>query len=176
MEVKDASLLYTLATLMITFAGFSSLLLALRPAAGAKLSRLDRYIAKTVITYVCVLTAAALTPALLALYDVPDEWIWRISGVLFAVPMLSLQASYPYRRRKAVGSGPPAAIWAIFVVLGSLVTLTMLGCIVLGLQYSAAVYITALTIDFFTVIYGYLAALDIVMQQPIEASDHPAPR
>jgi hypothetical protein len=82
--------------------------------------------------------------------------------------MLSLQASYPYRRRKAVGSAPPPAIWAIFVVLGSLVTLTMLSYIVLGLQYSAAVYITALTIDFFTVIYGYLAALDIVMQQPID--------
>ena len=35
MEVKGATFLYTLATLMITFAGFSALLLAVRPAAGA---------------------------------------------------------------------------------------------------------------------------------------------
>ena len=50
MDFKGATYLYTLATLMITFAGFSALLLALRPAAGASLSRLDRYLAKTVMT------------------------------------------------------------------------------------------------------------------------------
>ena len=57
MEFKGATLLYTLAGLMITFAGFSALLLFVRPAAGAKLSLLDRYLAKTVMTYVFVLTA-----------------------------------------------------------------------------------------------------------------------
>jgi hypothetical protein len=176
MEVKNATLLYTLAGLMITFAGFSSLLLILRPAAGAKLSLLDRYLAKTVMTYIFVLTAGALLPALLALYDIREEWIWRGSGVLFALPMLSLQVTYPRRRRKAVGKGPPLAIFAVFVVFGSAVTLAMLGYISVGLPYSAAVYITALTIDFFTVIFGYLAALDIVMQQPMEASERPAPR
>jgi hypothetical protein len=77
MEVKGATLLYTLAGLMITFAGFSTLLLALRPAAGARLSLLDRYLAKTVMTHIFVLTAAALLPALLALYDIPEKWIWR---------------------------------------------------------------------------------------------------
>ena len=80
MEVKGATLLYTLAGLMITFAGFSSLLLVLRQAAGAKVSLLDRYLARTVMTYVFVLAAAALLPALLALYDIREDWIWRISG------------------------------------------------------------------------------------------------
>jgi hypothetical protein len=41
-EVKGATLLYTLAGLMITFAGFSALLLAVRPAAGAGLSLLGK--------------------------------------------------------------------------------------------------------------------------------------
>ena len=103
MDFKGASLLYTLAGLMITFAGFSTLLLALRPAAGAKLSLLDRYLAKTVMTYIFVLTAGALLPGLLALFDVPEDWIWRGSGVLFGLPMLSLQITYPRRRRKTVG-------------------------------------------------------------------------
>jgi hypothetical protein len=52
LEVKGASFLYTLAGLMITFAGFSTLLLTLRPAAGARLSLLDRNLAKTVMTYI----------------------------------------------------------------------------------------------------------------------------
>ncbi len=175
MEVKGATLLYTLAGLMITFAGFSSLLLVLRQAAGARVSLLDRYLAKTVMTYIFVLTAAALLPALFALYDIGEMWIWRGSGVLFALPMLSLQVTYPRRRRKAVGQGPPPVIFAVFVVFGSAVTLAMLGYIIAGLQYSAAAYITALTIDFFTVIFGFVNALDIIMLQPMEVSERPAP-
>ena len=167
MEFKGASFLYTLAGLMITFAGFSALLLAIRPAAGARLSQLDSYLAKTVMTYIFVLTAAALLPALFALYDVPDKWIWRGSAVLFALPMLSLQITYPRRRRKAVGEGPPRAVFAVFVVFGSAVTLAMLGYVLAGLQYSAAAYITALTIDFFTVIFGYVIAVNVIMQHPL---------
>ena len=172
MEVKGATLLYTLAGLMITFAGFSALLFVLRQAAGARLSLLDRFIAKTVMTYIFVLTAAALLPALFALYDIQGQWIWRGSGVLFAVPMLSLQVTYPYRRRKVAADGPPPAIFAVFVVFGSAVTLAMLGYVLAGLRYSAAAYITALTIDFFTVVFGFVAALDILMQQ--EEPERPA--
>jgi len=174
MEDKAATFLYSLAGLMITFAGFSALLLALRPAAGAKLSLLDRYLAKTVMTYIFVLTAAALLPGIFALYNLPEKWIWRGSALLFALPMLSLQVTYPRRRRKAVGNGPPPAVFAVFVVLGSVVTLAMLGYVMDGRPYSAAAYITALTIDFFTVIFGFLIALDVIMQQPMEEAERPA--
>jgi hypothetical protein len=170
MEVEGATLLYTLAGLMITFAGFSTLLLAVRPASGARLSLLDRYLAKTVMTYIFVLTAGALLPLLLALYDIEEKWIWRCSAVLFALPMLSLQVTYPYRRRKVIGDGPPRAILAVFVVLGSIVTLAMLGYSLAGLRHSAAVYITV-----FTVVFGFLIALDVIMQQPLDASERPMP-
>jgi hypothetical protein len=173
MEVKGATFLYTLAGMMITFAGFSALLLGLRQAAGARLSLLDRYLARTVMTYIFVLTAAALLPALLALYDVQEKWIWRDSAVLFGLPMLSLQVTYPRRRRKVVGKGPPPAIFTVFVVLGSAVTLAMLGYVLADLPYSAAVYITALTIDFFTVAFAFVTALDVIMQEQMEASGRP---
>jgi len=176
MDVKGAAFLHTLAGLTVTFAGLTALLLILRQAAGATASALDRYIAKTVMTYMFVLTAGALLPPLLALYDFPDAWIWRGSGALFGLPMLALQATYPMRRRKAVGSGPPPTILAVFVVLGSAATLAMLGAMAAGLPYGAAVYMTALTIDFFTVIFGFVAALDIIMLQPIETPERPAAR
>ncbi len=51
----------------------------------------------------------------------------------------------------------------------------MLGYVLAGLEYSAAVYITALTIDFFTVVFGFMIALDVIMDQPLEVSDRPAP-
>ncbi len=176
MELKEAGLLYTLAGLMITFSGFSALLLVLRPATGARLSLLDRYLARTVMTHIFVLMAAALLPALFALYDIQEDWIWRSSAVLFALPMLSLQVTYPRRRRKVVGKAPPPAILAVFVVLGAAVTLAMLGYVLAGFPYGAAAYITALTIDFFTVVFAFVIALDVIMQQPTEVPERPAQR
>lgn len=174
MEVKGAAVLYTLAGLMITFAGFSVLLLTIRQAAGARVSLLDRYLAKTVMTYIFVLAAGALLPPLFALYDIPENWVWRGACVIFALPMLSLQVTYPYRRRRAIGKAPPFPIFAVFVVLGSAVTLTMLVYILAGLPYSGAVYVTGLAVDFFTVIFGFLNALDIVMLQPMEVAASPS--
>ena len=46
----------------------------------------------------------------------------------------------------------------------------MLVYLLLDARYSAAVYITALSIDFFTVVFGFLNALDIIMQQPMDES------
>jgi hypothetical protein len=94
------------------------------------------------MTHIFVLTAAALLPALFTLYGLQEKWVWRSSAVLFALPMLYLQVTYPRRRRKVVGNGPPPAVFAVFVVLGSVVTLAMLGYVLDGVQYSAAAYIT----------------------------------
>ena len=166
MEIKGATLLYTLAALMITFAGFSALLFVIRQAAGAKLSLLDRFIVRNVLTYTFLLTGAALLPALFALYGLEETWIWRISGLLFAIPLLCLQTTYPARRLRVVGQRPPFPIFAVFVVLSSAVTFGMLVYVLVGVQYAAAVYITALTVDFFAGIFGFVNALDIIMQQP----------
>ena len=97
------------------------------------------------------------------------------ASVLFALPMLYLQVTYPRRRRKVAGKGPPPAIFAVFVVFGSVVTLAMLGYVLDGLPYSAAAYITALMIDFFTVAFAFVVALDVIMQQPMEVPEPPAP-
>lgn len=168
MEVKGAVLLYTMAGLMVTFAGFSALLLAIRQAAGGRLSDLDRYLAKTALTQLFVLTAGALLPPLIALYDVSESWIWRASAVLFALPILFLLLSYPHRRRKAVGKGPPPAVLIVFVVFGSAVIVAMLAYVLDGLQYSAAAYATALAVNFFTTAFAFVSALDVIMQQPVD--------
>jgi hypothetical protein len=170
-EVKGAILLYTLAGLMVTFAGFSALLLAIRQAAGARLSVLDRFLAKTVLTNLFVLTAAALLPPLLGLYGLPEAWLWRIASVLFGLPMLLLLWSYPHRRRKAVGMGPPLVIFAVFVVIGSAVTAAMGVCVWAGILDAAATYITALTVNLFTTAFAFVTALDVIMAQPVDDSN-----
>jgi hypothetical protein len=51
----------------------------------------------------------------------------------------------------------------------------MLGYVLQGVRYCAAAYTTALTIDFFTVVFGFVTALDVIMQQPMEVPERPAP-
>ena len=92
--------MYTLAGLMITFAGFSALLLALRPLAGASLSLLDRYLAKTVMTHIFVLTAGALVPAvvLLGLQSLTKLLIFgAVLQVLLSMWILPTSTLYLYR-------------------------------------------------------------------------------
>jgi len=88
--------------------------------------------------------------------------------------MPSLQVTYPRRRRKVVGKVPPLPVFAVLVVLGSAVTLAMLVYVLGDCQYIAAAYIAALTIDFFTLAFAFLIALDVIMQQPVEVSERPA--
>ena len=74
-----------------------------------------------------------------SLYGVSETWLWRFSVVVFALPILSLLLTYPHRRRKAVGKGPPPIVFAVFVVLGSVATLAMLAWILAGLSHQPAV-------------------------------------
>jgi hypothetical protein len=167
-EVKGAVLLYTLAGLCVTFAGFSALLLAIRQAAGARSSVLDRYLAKTVLIHLFLLTAGALLPPLLALFDIADAALWKISAVLFGLPMLAHLLTFPHRRRKAVGKGPPPLVLAIYIGLGSAVIVAMLVYVLCGFRYETAAYVTALVVNFFTLAFAFVTALDVVMQEPVE--------
>jgi hypothetical protein len=99
-----------MAGLMVTFAGFSAILLGVRQAVGARLSVLDRYLVRTVPVHLFSLTAAALLPPLLSLYDIPEAAVWKIAAAAFGLPMLHLLLTYPQRRRKVVGGPPPAIV------------------------------------------------------------------
>ena len=103
MEVKGATFLYALAALLITLAGFSALLLSIRQMAGARLSLFDRFVVRTILIHLFILTGGALLPPILGLWNVSEAWLWRVAALCFAIPMLVLLLTYSHRRRKAVG-------------------------------------------------------------------------
>jgi hypothetical protein len=168
MEFKGASFLYTLAGLMVTFAGFSALLLIIRQAAGARLSALDRFLARTVVGHLFVLTAGALLPALLDLYDIPQAWVWKASAVLFGLPMLALLVTYPRRRMAATGKPPPPLVRTTLVWLGSMSLVATIVYVLGNFGHAAAVYVTALTINFFTHALSFVIALEVILRQPTD--------
>lgn len=168
MEFPGASLLYTLATLMVTFAGFSALLLMIRQAAGAQLSPLDRFLTRTVVGNLFVLTAGALLPPLLQLYGLADVWVWRASAILFGIPYLAILLTFPHRRVAATGHRPPPFVQATFIWLGSASLVAMIVYVLANLGHSAAVYMTALALNFFTLALAFVIALEVILAQPVD--------
>jgi hypothetical protein len=165
LDIQGTGVLFTLAEIMVTFAGFSTLLVSVRQVAGAPLSALDRLLARMVLVHLMVLTGGALLPSLLALFDMPEASIWPVAAVIFAVPKLLLLFSYPYRRRKAVGQNAPLVFYVVFVGLGSLVVVAMLITILGGFKHAAAAYVTALVLNFFICAFAFVMALDVIMRQ-----------
>jgi hypothetical protein len=165
MEVKGATLLYTLATLMVTFAGFAALLLAVRQSAGAGLSALDRFLARTVVGHFFWMAGGALFPPLLSLYDISEPLVWKVSALAFGLPMLALLLTFPRRRLAATGQAAPPIILAIFVGLGSVSLVAMIGYVFGNLAHPAAAYVSALTINFLTHAFAFVIALEVILRQ-----------
>jgi hypothetical protein len=170
MELKGVGFLYTLATLMVTFAGFSALLLIIRQSAGARLSALDRFLTRTVVGHLFVLTAGALLPALLDLYGIPDAAVWMASAVIFGLPYLALLLTFPRRRIAVTGKPPPPLVLATFIWLGAASLIAMFVYVFGNFPHKAAAYITALTVNFFTLALSFVIALEVILGQPNEVA------
>jgi hypothetical protein len=164
-EVKGAALLYTLATLAVTFAGFAALLLIIRQSAGGGLSPLDRFFARTVVGHFFWLAAGAIFPPLLALYDLSEPMVWKASALLFGLPMLALLLSFPHRRRAATGQPVPQRILIVMVVAGALSVAAMIAMVLTNVAVPSAVYATAIVINFLTHVFAFITALEVILQQ-----------
>jgi hypothetical protein len=168
-EVKGAALLYTLATLAVTFAGFAALLLIIRQSAGGGLSPLDRFFARTVVGHFFWLAAGAIFPPLLALYDLSEPMVWKASALLFGLPMLALLLSFPHRRRVATGQPVPLRILIVMVVAGALSVAAMIAMVLTNVAVPSAVYATAIVINFLTHVFAFITALEVILQQQPKA-------
>jgi hypothetical protein len=165
MEVKGAALLYTLATLAVTFAGFSALLVIIRQVAGGSLSALDRFLTRTLVGHLTLLAAGALLPAVLALYDLAETWVWKVSALLFGLPMLALLLTYRHRRLAVTGKRAPPIVMVVFVGVASLSILAMIGYVLGNFEHPAAAYASALTVNFITIALAFIMALEVILSE-----------
>src|SRR5215475_11122794 len=111
MDLAGSNYLYTLATLSVTFVGFSALVIVLRQTFGGELSKLDILITRIFIQLGFLVAASAMLPPLLALFSIPHARIWSLCSLCTAVPFFLFAVTYPARRRAASGAGAPLAIW-----------------------------------------------------------------
>lgn len=170
MDIPGSAYLYALATVSITFVGFSALLLVFRQTIGGQMTRYDSFFTLSFVQAGFIVTAGSLLPPLLALYELPQETVWRAASGVGAFLIVLFVAAFPPRRRKATGSGSaPAYVW-ILLFLQSLAALDLLLC-ALGKPPgpAAAAFAAAMSLMLLASGLAYLQALSTVFREPPRA-------
>jgi hypothetical protein len=116
MELLGTGYLYALATVSITFVGFSALLIFFRQTVGGGATKYDAYFMLSFMQPGFIVTGGALLPPLLALFDLEADTVWRLSSALTAVPIFLFVATVPKRRHAAVDEPVPAYIVALLIL------------------------------------------------------------
>jgi hypothetical protein len=166
MELFGFTYLYALATVSITFVGFSALLLIFRQARGDLMTRYESYFMLSFIEPGFIATAGSLLPSVLALYGLPPVTVWRVSSSIMAIPILLFVVTLPGRRRAATSSPMPRYV-RFFAVLQLLIALYLVAN-AFGTPTLAGVapYAAAITGLLFTTAIAYVMALSAALGQP----------
>lgn len=170
MELAGSAYLYTLATVSITFVGFSALLLIFRQARGEAMTPYESYFVLSFIQPGFIVTAGSLLPSMLALYGLPAVMVWRVSSLIVAIPIALFVATLPRRRRAATRSPMPRFV-RILSLLQLLAALYLLmNAIGTPITAGAAPYAAAMTALLFTTGIAYVLALGIALGEPPDTS------
>jgi hypothetical protein len=170
MEVEGATLLYTLATLAVTLAGFAAILLVLRQAAGGALNAIDHFIAKTIVGHLFLVMGGALVPPMLARFGLPGAWVWKTSALAYGLPMLAILLSYQRRRIAKTGQAAPRAIVVVMMGIGSASIAAMIGYVFADLAHPEAAYISGVGINFLTHAFSFVVALEVILGHPADGN------
>jgi hypothetical protein len=173
-ELPGASYLYTLATVSITFVGFSVFFILIRQALGGTMSEFDIFLTKNFLQLGFTVAVCALLAPLLSLLDIGQAYVWRIASAMSAVPPFLVVLTYPRRRFAATGTPMPK------MALFSIALIFVAGLILLGnafgwpLAPGVGLYACGLTIVLSISFLAFLHALEVVLKRlpPTVAPDH----
>jgi len=162
-ELPGSLYLYAIATVSITFVGFSALLVVFRQSMGGQLTRYDTYFTLSFIQAGFVVTAGALVPPAVALYSVSQDAAWRIAGGIVSILVFTFVARVPARRRAATGQPMPRQIKFMLTLQAlSGVSLVLGAAGVYGATVGAA-YVSAIAVLLITSGAAYLGALALIL-------------
>lgn len=163
MELAGSGFLYALATVSITFVGFSALLIVFRNSMGGELTKYDTYFTLSFIQIGFIVTAGALLPPLLALYGWQPHVVWRVAGAIVVIPLVWFVATVPARRRAATGGPVPAFIATLLGLQGASALALLLTTAGVFAGCEAAAYSTAVTTVLVTSGIAFLMALGVIL-------------
>jgi hypothetical protein len=166
MELPGITYLYTLATVSITFVGFSTLFILVRQALGKTMSKFDILLTRNFLQLGFMVAFGSLLAPLLILLRIGDLNAWRIASVVAAAPAFVFALTYPRRRAATVNTAVPKEVW--FDVSAVFLAGVILLANAVGWPWApdAGLYATGLTIILSISFLAFLHALDFLLEQP----------
>ncbi len=165
MELAGAGYLYALATLSITFSGFSALITVLRQAAGGTLSRYDAFLMVNYFMSGFAIAVVCLLPPLICGLGASPTAAWRGSS-LFAGSLGFLVEGITWMRRRSEVGGPmPFHVIAISLsYLPGFLLLLLSGCS-LAVAPGFGPFAASLTWTFLMAGIDYVIALHLLFSR-----------
>jgi hypothetical protein len=170
MDLPGSAYLYTVATVSVTFVGFSALAMLCRQPVGTGITSYDSFFTIIFMQTGFMVTAGALLPPLLALYELSPDFVWRWSSAITAIPIFLFVFTFPGRRRKATSRSASAFVWMLLLlqlISGLYLVFNAIGNPV---RTGGAAYAVAMTAMLFTSVLAYLLALADLFQPPANSS------
>ena len=146
MELPNSGYLFTLATLAITFVGFTAIVVILRQSVGSSFLPIDAVVARLFMVWGFAVTYGSLVPVALAAFELKAATIWRVSSVVIGVALLAINLGYPLLRHRATGEATPLHVWLHVGAAIAIVLLLGLDAFDLFPRVAPAIYIAALTL------------------------------
>ncbi len=89
MEPLGITYLVAVATISITFVGFSSVVVVFRQTQGNRLDSLHIFLVRFFIEMGLIVTGFSLLPVLLGVLGVPSAGLWQVSSAAYAIAHIS---------------------------------------------------------------------------------------
>jgi len=151
---EESAFLFCLASLSLSFAGFSAVVVTLRGALGGEISDRHLRLVRLYIEGGLLVTALALVPALLSLVHVSGSVLWTVSSAT-AGSILTVLLLTQFRRRRAIEAGRFPA-WVIVVYATSLVAVAGLWLNAAGTPFAPSVGPYAVALTWALCIFGFI--------------------
>jgi hypothetical protein len=151
---EESAFLFSLASLSLSFAGFSAVVVTLRGALGGEISDRHLRLVRLYIEGGLLVTALALVPALLDLLHVSDALIWAVSSAVAASILTALLLTQ-FRRRRAIEAGRFPA-WVIIVYAISLISVAGLWLNAAGTPLPPGVGPYAIALTWALCVFGFI--------------------
>jgi hypothetical protein len=103
MDSLEIIYLQTIATISVTFVGFSSIVVVFRQVQGSRLDEIHVFLVRFFIEMGLIITGFSLLPLLLSAWGVPARPIWSYASAAFAVGHLAYVVTLFRRRHNTVG-------------------------------------------------------------------------
>ena len=166
MTSAESDYLFRLATLSLSFVGFSAVVVTLRGALGGELSARHLRLVRLYIEGGFLVTFLALVPNLLNLLHIPDTVTWPLSSAA-AATIFTFVLLIQFRRRRAVEPGRFPG-WVIVTYAVSIAAVVGLWLNVVGIFFPPNVGPYALVLTWAICIFGFIfvRTIELFLHRP----------